>query len=314
MSGLKEFGRLLRRLFSCRERTPSEQVCVRILQTRTLISHAIFTFMRIGKWALGTSYWLQEIPKKCNEVSQSEEILKQDGQDCLIYDYNEDLVEAIRPTVQITIMAALLLSAILDIITYKFRHLAHAIFYIEIFLGFVQSLIPSVSWNSFDSMSINLIYLIVMLLYYTDHVGQVIYLSFMHCILRFGVNTIVYHEISSLESAFNEGIYIVSLLVVNIIFATLFVYIASLHDRMRRMILQNAKLLNGMHEGLLILSKLDQSILFVNRPAQKLLTSVIDFKPKKAMAKGPSEGAEMTKTIPLSVISEANQSELQKQK
>lgn len=49
---------------------------------------------------------------------------------------------------------------------------------------------------------------------------------------------------------------------------------------MRLTILQNAKLLNGIHEGLLILSKVDKSILFVNKPAQKLLTNIINFNQK----------------------------------
>ena len=66
---------------------------------------------------------------------------------------------------------------------------------------------------------------------------------------------------------------------------------------MRSTILQNAKLLNGMHEGLLILSKLDKSILFVNRPAQKLLTSIITFIPKKSVAGPTQESVTMTKNV-----------------
>ena len=151
-----------------------------------------------------------------------------------------------------------------------------------IFVTFM-TLIPSLSYNSVDSMSLNIVFLLIMLCYYTDHIGQVIFISVMHCILRFIVSTHVYNAALTVESVFKDLIYIISLLVFNLIFATLFAYLASLQERMRSTILQNAKLLNGMHEGLLILSKLDKSILFVNRPAQKLLKNIIDFSQKQTV-------------------------------
>ena len=57
----------------------------------------------------------------------------------------------------------------------------------------------------------------------------------------------------------------------NVLAAILFLYITELHSKMHQLIDQNIKLLNGMHEGLLILSKEDKSVLFINKPAEKLL-------------------------------------------
>ena len=116
-----------------------------------------------------------------------------------------------------------------------------------------------------------------MICYYTEHIGQVIYITVMHFFIRFVISREVYNQFLQFESTFNECIYILSIFVFNLTVAVLFAYIPSLQEKTRRTIVQNAKLLNGMHEGLLILSKFDKSILFVNRPAQKLLTSVIDF-------------------------------------
>ena len=46
---------------------------------------------------------------------------------------------------------------------------------------------------------------------------------------------------------------------------------------MKIIIDQNVKLLDGMHEGLLVVSKKDKDLLFCNKPAQKLLTGAINF-------------------------------------
>ena len=122
-----------------------------------------------------------------------------------------------------------------------------------------------------------MMYLLLFFFYYTDHAGQVLFLSFMHCSLIFVGGTLVYEKTITIEVVFNELSYILLVLIGMLNSATLFVYISSLHEKTQCTIRQNAKLLNGMHEGLLILSKLDKSILFVNKPAQKLLTSIINF-------------------------------------
>jgi hypothetical protein len=55
-------------------------------------------------------------------------------------------------------------------------------------------------------------------------------------------------------------------------------YISQLHQRMKTLNTANIKLLNGMHEGLLILSKAetsDYSIMFCNKSAAKVFTGAI---------------------------------------
>ena len=70
------------------------------------------------------------------------------------------------------------------------------------------------------------------------------------------------------------------------LFAMLLIYIQTLHRRMRTFNFENVKLLDGMHEGLLILQKppasmnsmrLANEIMFCNRSAEKLLTNLINF-------------------------------------
>ena len=45
---------------------------------------------------------------------------------------------------------------------------------------------------------------------------------------------------------------------------------------MKTQLVENLKLLDGMHEGLLILSKSDNKAMFCNRPAHKLLSGAIE--------------------------------------
>ena len=65
--------------------------------------------------------------------------------------------------------------------------------------------------------------------------------------------------------------------------AMISLYISTLHQRLKRLNAENINLLDGMHEGLLILSKTTSSlraaakdqILFCNRTAEKLLTRAV---------------------------------------
>ena len=53
----------------------------------------------------------------------------------------------------------------------------------------------------------------------------------------------------------------------SIFLAVMIMYVSKLHGRMSVTITENMRLLDGMHEGLLILSKEKQGIMFCNRPA-----------------------------------------------
>ena len=52
-------------------------------------------------------------------------------------------------------------------------------------------------------------------------------------------------------------------------------YVSDLHTRLATTNIENEKLLDGMHEGLLILSKNDRKAMFCNKPAQKLIKAFL---------------------------------------
>ena len=75
------------------------------------------------------------------------------------------------------------------------------------------------------------------------------------------------------------------------VFGVLFLYITKLHNQMKDTVAENMKLLDGMHEGLLILRKDpttpdNKKIMFCNRPAQKLLKGAISLGEESSLFPG----------------------------
>ena len=60
--------------------------------------------------------------------------------------------------------------------------------------------------------------------------------------------------------------------IVSCIVAIMIIYVTKLHITLKTTNMENAKLLDGMHEGLLILSKKERRTMFCNSTADKLLT------------------------------------------
>ena len=53
------------------------------------------------------------------------------------------------------------------------------------------------------------------------------------------------------------------------------IYVSKLHYKLETVNIENVKLLDGMHEGLLIISKKEMSTMFCNKPAQKILNNFL---------------------------------------
>ena len=94
----------------------------------------------------------------------------------------------------------------------------------------------------------------------------------MHLLFSFLVLRVVYMEEISLGVAFLKISIVIGVFMVNSLLAMLLLYIAKLHKRMNLCTVENIKLLDGMHEGLLILSKAAHISIFCNQPAEKILT------------------------------------------
>ena len=68
-------------------------------------------------------------------------------------------------------------------------------------------------------------------------------------------------------------------------------YTINLHGVLRRYIEQSANLLDGMHEGMIIISKVTKRTLFCNRPAQLLLKGALECYKKPFETSGSQDAS-----------------------
>lgn len=61
---------------------------------------------------------------------------------------------------------------------------------------------------------------------YTDHMGQIVFMNVISCILRFVVTSYIYQVSLTVETLFTDCFYILFLFVINILLAILILYIA----------------------------------------------------------------------------------------
>ena len=64
---------------------------------------------------------------------------------------------------------------------------------------------------------------------------------------------------------------LIGLFLILCLIAMSLLHIFELQNKLRDLNVENIKLLDGMHEGLLIMSKSNKNVIFCNRPSQKLL-------------------------------------------
>ena len=94
--GLQVVRELLKKLYTRRQRGTKDKVLLHVLQTRAFVAHTTWTILRLAQYAAGDAWWFQDLPLKCaaNRVFMEGEDIS-----CVLYDYDEELVESIRPTV-----------------------------------------------------------------------------------------------------------------------------------------------------------------------------------------------------------------------
>ena len=85
----------------------------------------------------------------------------------------------------------------------------------------------------------------------------------------------IYQEKVTVTWFFVKLVFIILIFCASTLLSIFIVYISQFHTRMKTVNLSNVKMLDGMHEGLLILSKQDQITMLCNKSARKLFTRAI---------------------------------------
>ena len=97
-----------------------------------------------------------------------------EGEDqCVPFDFREDLVSEFRPTIKYISMTMAVLSCILDLAIYKKRSLTNLILYLELLHLFFLTTIPSAN-NNYTDLYILMVHYWMFTAFYTDRCGQII--------------------------------------------------------------------------------------------------------------------------------------------
>ena len=92
----------------------------------------------------------------------------------------------------------------------------------------------------------------------------------------FIINPIIFYQTLTFGTIISKVSLTVALFALCMTLAIMLEYIGGLHRRMKIKNTENVRLLDGMHEGLLIVSKTQKDIMFCNKPAQKLFQGEIN--------------------------------------
>ena len=127
-------------------------------------------------------------------------------------------------------------------------------------------MIPSNEYNYFPAMVFFAGFLFFVF-FYTDSGASIIFLSITQVIWNFMLVQWIYEDEVTVFDIFEKLSLTILLFLICSMLAVLVLYISSLQMRMKSFNMENIKLLDGMHEGLLILTKSDKKIMFCNKPS-----------------------------------------------
>lgn len=257
-------------------RQPKQNYLQNVLLLRAWVLHFSYIGMRLMYLATGRSIWL-ETKTSCFNL-EGELDMDKNLNDCVPQKFNEELLERMGPVKRNLVYVVLFMSLTLDILIFKWRKLANLLLYAMLIDGFFMALSPAKEMllTEFHIVSA---FLIVIMAMYTNSRAQIIVLSLMHCLITFVNLHFVMMQELTINSVVIKVFLIVALFFMNSSLALLVKYVNGLHERIKVSNFESVKLLDGMHEGLLILSRDNQKIcstMFCNFSAQKLLVKAIE--------------------------------------
>ena len=148
--------------------------------------------------------------------------------------------------------------------------------YVESVTRVVASLIPNVSNYESEPIDDSLLFVLGFITTYTDSGKQIIFITLAHAWhVTFIIHNVYNRELEYIDVCFNLA-FNLALFIFMTSMGMLIVHIAKIHAFLVLTNLDNKKLLNGMHEGLLILTKAEKSVMLSNSPSTKLIKRFLD--------------------------------------
>lgn len=249
-----KFGRLiaftctlLKNFFCAKRENSSRDLKVRwILQTRAWLVFIGYTAIRLVQLAAQRPGWFKR-EKNCNEEGA-------ELGSCL-YKYNSELLDPNEDFFRKLLSIVLVISGFICFICFKWRNLIDVICYLECLTRIIAAFIPSSINQNQSAIQVTMHTTITMIAFYNDSRGHLISLFVLQCVNVFFMTHVAYLEPFTLVSVLTDiWITVVTMLCMLLITLTIF-YIAQLHQKLEFTNTENVKLLDGMHEGLCIISK-----------------------------------------------------------
>ena len=165
------------------------------MHTRALIIYSIWMFVQIILLIRGVQDWQQKIPEMCSsrEKNQNMQQNAEEAQlDCLKFDYDEELIDKLRPNLEVLIVTMTLISFPLNVAIYKWRCLANLILYFELTRWLAQGVLSVHTWDEHSITQLTVLYFCGFICLYTDQVGQLFFSSFVYALQRLCIRMVIY--------------------------------------------------------------------------------------------------------------------------
>ena len=143
--------------------------------------HSGYTLIKIIWWLYGDSIWLKD-----RHMCGPEEV-----NNCLAFEFNEGLVQQIRPALTIVAMVLIVLSVVVNLACFKWRKLANSIMYIEFFYQLLINALPN---RELDQLYVFIMYYFGFFIYYCDSSSHIILLILSQAITMFVFMPVIYNE------------------------------------------------------------------------------------------------------------------------
>lgn len=151
------------------------------------------------------------------------------------------------------------------------------IVYFEFITLQVTLVFPAIEQNTTENhIAVNIMLFCVC--FYTGSRAQIFVSTLLHAIIIFLHKHLIYEQEMLMQVVFFKVSLVVAVFLANTFLAIVINYISKLQEIMKVTNFENIKLLDGMHEGLLILSLAEpRQALFCNKSAHKLLQRSVQF-------------------------------------
>lgn len=161
---------------------------VKVLQYRAWVIHAGLTLIRLFNWVLGDSQWLSERHSCYDDEGH---LQKEKDDDCVPIDFDDNVVDDLRPFISVICLTLIILSMILDVAIFKWRRLATLLVMAECVWQVSYSMIPTEK-NNYYNMNFFVIMLIIFICLWTDEVSQIVFLGLTQLVWSLGPMYIIY--------------------------------------------------------------------------------------------------------------------------